>query len=245
MPEAPNKLAKATFQAIKWVGKVSKNLDHTVTVQFNPETLSVSYSTQKSGGDQRGGAALQFAGVATSKLTMDLWFDVTALDETQEKYDDVRRMTDKVVYFITPSKELQDPKVQQPVPPGIKVQWGKFIYEGIMDSLNQKLDYFSEDGRPLRAMLSIGITGMLVGLKAESAAGPASGDKSPGTKPLQLAKQNESIQKMASDIGHASDWKALAAANGIENPRFLEPGRFIDVRRASSPADYRKFLQGE
>ncbi len=245
MPHAPQKLAKATFQAIKWIGKSSKNLKHAVEVQFNPETLSLSYSTQKSGGDQRGGAALQFAGVATSKLSMDLWFDVTALEDTQEKSDDVRLLTDKVVYFITPSQKLKDKKNPQPVPPGVKVIWGKFIYEGIMDSLNQKLDYFSEDGRPLRAMLSIGITGMLVKLESEKAPAAAVADKSPGTSPLQAAAQNESIQRMADKLDPGSDWKALAAANNIENPRFLMPGALINTTINSSMEEYKKLITGD
>jgi hypothetical protein len=245
MPHAPQKLAKASLQAIKWVGKASKKLDHVVEVQFNPETLSLSYSTQQSGGDQRGGAALQFAGVATSKLTMDLWFDVTVLEDTQPQHDDVRRLTDKVVYFITPAKELKDPKNPQPVPPGVKVIWGKFIYEGIMDSLSQKLDYFSEDGRPLRAVLAIGITGMLVKLESENAPATTAPDKSPGTNPLQAARQNESIQQMAGKVDPGSDWKALAAANNIENPRFLTPGTLINPNIRSSMEEYKKLIAGD
>ena len=244
MPHAPQNLARASLQAIKWVGKISQNLNHVVQVQFNPETLSLSYSTQKSGGDQRGGAALQFAGVATSKLTMDLWFDVTAIEDTRPQYDDVRLLTDKVVHFITPSADLKDEK-NQPVPPGVKVIWGKFTYEGIMDSLSQKLDYFSEDGRPLRAMLAIGITGMLVKLESEKPAGGAAPEKSPGTNPLQAAKQSESIQQMAGKADPGSDWKAIAAANNIENPRFLTPGTLINPRIASAKQMYKKLIAGD
>ena len=40
------------------------------------------------------------------------------------------------------------------------------------------------------AMLSIGITGMLVKLESEKAAAPTTPGQSPGTKPLEAAKQN-------------------------------------------------------
>jgi hypothetical protein len=245
MPHAPEKLAKAKFQAIKWTKTGQpKKLKHLVEVQFNPETLSLSYSIQKSGGDQRAGAALQFAGSATSKLTMDLWFDVTALDGKQQQYKDVHQLTNKVVYFIIPNKELKDKKTQQPVPPGVKVIWGQFIYEGIMDSLSQKLDYFSHDGRPLRAMLSIGITGMLVEPKPEKAP-ETKQNNLPGTAILQAALENESIQQMASKEGQGGDWKALAAANNIENPRFLSPGQLINPNPYASNEKYKKIITGD
>lgn len=245
MPHAPRNFSKAKLEAIKWVGKTTKKLGHDVEVQFNPETLSLSYSTQKTGGDQRGGAALQFAGVATSKLAMDLWFDVTALEGETDQRADVLSLTKKVVYFLTPTSAMKDKKNPQAAPPGVKVTWGRFAYEGIMDSLSQKLDYFSEDGRPLRAMLAIGITGMLVKPEAEKASDPAAPDKSPGTNPMQAAKQNESIQQLAGKADPGSDWKALAAANDIENPRFLTPGTLINTNIRASAETYKKLIAGD
>src|SRR6266542_5850292 len=54
-----------------------------VQVQFNPETLKVSFANQiatpSGSGDQRGPAARQFVGAGTTKLTAQLWFDVTAM----------------------------------------------------------------------------------------------------------------------------------------------------------------------
>ena len=35
----------------------------------------------------------------------------------------------------------------------------------------------------------------------------------------------------------AEGWQAVAAANGIENPRRLEPGSFIDLDAARRTAD--------
>ena len=35
-------------------------------MQFNPETLTVTYTNQSAGGDQRGGSALQFVGKGTT-----------------------------------------------------------------------------------------------------------------------------------------------------------------------------------
>ena len=54
-----------------------------MTVQFNPETLKVSFANQiqtpSGAGDQSGTPARQFVGAGTTKLALQLWFDVTAL----------------------------------------------------------------------------------------------------------------------------------------------------------------------
>ena len=87
------------------------NPDKAVTVQFNPETLKVSFANQiqtPSGtGDQSGTPTRQFVGAGTTKLALQLWFDVTALARRTRtsRLDDVRKLTQKVAYFITPKKE--------------------------------------------------------------------------------------------------------------------------------------------
>jgi len=42
-----------------------KDLGETVGVQFNPQTLKVSYANQLSGGDKNGAASRQFVGRGT------------------------------------------------------------------------------------------------------------------------------------------------------------------------------------
>ena len=54
-----------------------------VKVQFNPETLKVTFANQivqpTGPGDQRGTPGRQYVGAGTTKLALQLWFDVTAL----------------------------------------------------------------------------------------------------------------------------------------------------------------------
>ncbi|VVB89322.1 Uncharacterised protein [uncultured archaeon] len=75
------KLEKAKLIEIEWDDKnppdppemVGKGID----VQFNPQTLKLTYSNQLSGGDKSGKSSKQFVGKGTTKLSLDLWFDVT------------------------------------------------------------------------------------------------------------------------------------------------------------------------
>src|SRR5919107_2295403 len=67
-------------------------------VQFNPESMKVSFANQlvqpSGAGDQRGTPARQFVGAGTTKLALQLWFDVTQpVPQGVEEADDVRKLT--------------------------------------------------------------------------------------------------------------------------------------------------------
>jgi hypothetical protein len=203
----------------------SKEQSKGITVQFNPETLKVTYANQIGGGDQAGTGAKQFTSKSTTKLSVELWFDASAQEGTR----DVRVQTQKVLYFFKP---VDQGKKKAPTPPAVRFHWGSFLFEGVMDSLDETLELFSSDGRPLRAKVSISITRQDIQLSDPSDA--SSGGSVPGTSPQTQAKAGDSLQGMigrARGTGAGAEgWQAVAAANGIENPRRLEPGTFVDLQ---------------
>src|SRR5919108_4787182 len=108
MPE-PARLEKAELHELRSDFADELPGGQKTKVQFNPETLKVSYSNQLvtpeggGGGDKSGTPARQFVGAGTTKLSLQLWFDVTApLPEGEQAVEDVRKLTEKVAYFITP-----------------------------------------------------------------------------------------------------------------------------------------------
>jgi len=231
---APDKVLHAELREIRWDEHQNAseiNPDRTVKVQFNPQTLKVSFSNQNAGGDQRGGSAIQFVGAGTTKLSLELWFDVTAPQEggEQNAVDDVRQLTKKVAYFITPNKQPGEEDKWRP--PGVRFIWGTFLFDGVMDSIDENLEFFSEDGKPLRASVSISLSRQEIqfafGDQKPPAAEPVTG--APGTKPRALARGGDSLQKMAAREGKQNDWQRIAEANGIENPRQIAPGTPIDL----------------
>ena len=231
MPQPAN-LVKAEIREINWDSSQQAqeiNSDKTVKVQFNPETLKVNFSNQKSGSDQRGGSAVQFVGTGTTKLTLELWFDVTApLPEAEEDVDDVRRLTQKVAYFITP-KQVEGENDKW-IPPGVRFIWGTFLFDGVLDSLDENLEYFSEEGKPLRASMSINLSRQEIQFEFGSQQAPGlSSEGMAGTTPMQQAKADDTVQDMAAKAGKTSDWKSIAAANGIEDPRHLAAGALVNM----------------
>jgi hypothetical protein len=219
------KLEKAILQELKSDFKTPKNPENKVTVQFNPETLKVTYSNQistpSSPANQGGTPAQQVVGAGTTKLSLQLWFDVTAEQSEQEKAKDVRKLTEKVVYFITPNGN---------VIPAVRLLWGSFQFDGLMESLDESLEFFSKDGIPLRASMTIGLMKQKIE-KSDPAkeANTALSSPTPGTRKLKAAPAGQSLQGMAAAQGKGDNWQSIAAANNIENPRLLQPGQLIDL----------------
>lgn len=232
MPQ-PEELAKARMIELKDDWSAAKPDGREVVVQFNPETLKVTYSNQvaasEGNGSQDGPAKLQFVGTGTTKLAAQLWFDVSGqAEDAQDPQIDVRNLTKHVAYFMTP-KELPH---KQYMIPAVRFEWGSFSFDGVMDSLDETLEYFSAQGIPLRASMSFGLTQQKI-VEFTGASGSASpvgpALPQPGTAPLTPAREGESVQQMVARGPGGSDWKAVASANGIENPRFVPPGTLVNL----------------
>lgn len=156
-----NELIRATLTRLKQVPAKSKKGKPTFTpepkgefvVQFNPTTLKLTRSNNL----DKGAATTktqkrQVPSVQPATLTFDLEFD-TAEGDTDGKPKDVRDLTRIVRQFTEPTKE----KPGEP-PPAVKFAWGTFSFQGIMTQLTEDLDYFSSDGLPLRAKVSVTIS---------------------------------------------------------------------------------------
>jgi hypothetical protein len=223
-----------------------------ITVQFNPETLKVTYANQivtesnnatantqdeprGSGTSAGGGSQSQHAGRASTKLAVQLWFDVTGqlpqgTTPDSPEARDVRKLSERVVRLIE-----ADPETRRP--PKIRFTWGTFQFDGVVESLDESLEYFSPEGIPLRSNINLGISQQdfqfTVNEPPAARRNPASsaglpGGARPGEGPLAVAKAGTPLQAMAAASGKP-DWQAIARANGIENPRLLQPGQLIDM----------------
>lgn len=249
MPEK-KRVAKAVLQQISW------NEDGDVTsegaefeVQFNPETLTVAFSNQVAGGDQAGGSAIQFNSKGTTKLTFDLVFDVTDPkieqrfngDNQPESRSDVRKITKLVADFMQ-TERTGSGRNTRFVPPGVRFSWGTFRFDGVVDSLNEKLDFFSEEGVPLRSTMGVSITKQDVDVNFNAPAADAQGNPNAGTAEMATPKDNNSMSNLLGD--NPEQWQGDALANGIENPRDLPIGSPLNLG-SDAAASLNASLQGK
>jgi hypothetical protein len=247
MPE-PLRIAKARLEELQADLETPRSGGKRVTVQFNPESLKVNFANQiqtpqgsGGSGDSARPPAVQFVGAGTTRLAVTLWFDASApldaemLPEAARgggKLDDVRKLTEQVAWFITPQPDPGDP--ERYLPPAVSFVWGSFLFNGIVESLEENLEFFSPQGKPLRASLSLKLIQPRITAYrfAQSGAGNGRGDA--GTRPLTGATAGASLQAMAAAAGRPDEWKAIASANGIEDPLRMQAGQMLDMQAGRS-----------
>jgi contractile injection system tube protein len=220
-----------------------------IDVQFNPTSLKLQYSNHAdAGGVTAKAQPRQNPAVQPSVLSFDLEYDTAEDPKT-----DVRDLTAAVRRFVQPPKAK--PKS---APPLVQFRWGTFVFNGRVTQITEDIDYFSSEGRPLRAKLSLSITeqdpvleGNVTGPGARtdaqatgpggaSPAGPPARplDPSPGPGPGQRgtarpqqavpALEGESLQGMTTRLG-GTPANWRALATGIDDPLNLTAGQVVQV----------------
>lgn len=203
-----------------------------VTVQFNPESLKVASSNSLVPGPagDPGPGSPQFVGAGSTRLTVQLWFDVASDSDAPE--DDVRKLTGKVAYFITPQPVADPPGAL--LPPVLRFVWGSFQFDGIVESLEESLEFFSPEGRPLRASVGLTISQRKIQFQLRELP-PAPGARPPGTDPLIAAPPGQSLQQLHANRGGRGPWQDVARAHDIDNPRFPPVGRLLNLTPPRRP----------
>lgn len=233
-------LVRAKLIEINWQkdGTAQPNSKNQTSVQFNPASLKVSYSNQIQTKGQGTGAAMQYVGQGDSRLSVELIFDVSGANATNTQ--DVRKMTEKIANFMRPgAKKTENSKngIQSTVS-GLRFQWGTFLFDGVLESMDETLDLWSEDGRPLRSTVGMSLKQPGIHFEFETKKNPdatqppatTAGASPVGTNQPTPASKGDNVQNMVAKAGLKADWKAVAARNGIENPRNLAPGTMLNLQ---------------
>lgn len=221
-------MEKAKLVEVRWVPKSNGppeaeevRGDHDLTVQFNPETLKLTFANQDNGGARS--PAGQSTGSGTSKMAVQLLFDTTA------DGSDVRTNTKKVAYFV-----MAEPGKTQP---GLSFEWGSLIFRGVVKSMDETLDYFSEEGKPLRATISLSVERPTIEFIPprgnNQGQGTGQGQARGATTPLEPTRTGDNVQSLAARNGNSGDWRAIATANNIDDPLRLSPGALINPNARS------------
>ncbi|SDW55147.1 LysM peptidoglycan-binding domain-containing protein [Paenibacillus sp. CF384] len=157
----------------------------------------------------------QFISGEATTLSMDLFFD------TYEKATDVRLLTAKVSRLLDVDKDLH-------APPSCRFVWGSLDFKGVVERVSQKFTMFLDSGLPVRATLNVTFRA-LQSMKEQYQNIPRqSADR---TKQKTLKQGDQLWMIAAEEYEDPGEWRAIAEANGIDNPRQLRTGRKIIVPR--------------
>jgi nucleoid-associated protein YgaU len=204
-------------------------------VLFNPETYAIAKTvswSSKSPGQNDAGAddastnrrfnapMLQFEGGASRTMNLELFYDVT--EPVQGKLvDDVRKLTNKLVALTRIDRLLG-------YPPLVRLNWGKppgrsdFPFTGVITSLNQTFTLFSNNGKPLRADVSMSLTEFI-----DAELDLRFTDPELTTRRIQ---RGDTLSNIAADVYRdPAQWRVIAEANQIDDPRQLNIGRLLSI----------------
>jgi hypothetical protein len=184
-------------------------------VIFNPAEYSIEKGNQFASAALPGlsNPILSFVNGDADTLTMELFFDTY----TNQGGSDVRAETSKIARLL----EI-DPKLH--APPPVRFVWGPLSFRAVIERLSQRFTMFREDGVPVRATLNVTFREYRT---IEEQLGDDPTQSSDWTKRLVVAEGDRLDLIAAIEYGDSADWRTIADANNLENPRLLQPGREI------------------
>jgi len=214
-------LAKLTI--IREDGKQIKAL-------YNPERYSVTKGVQfaEIGIPGLDSPVLQFVRGQNEKVKLELFFDTTEQGMV-ENVKDVRDLTSKVY-------DLLRVETKTHAPPRFRVEWGssKSLFgQGVhgsplcvMESVTEEVTLFSPSGVPLRAKLNVTIREAPT-VKMDFKESPR--ESSDRTKRRTVVRGQRITDVAGIEYGDPGDWRPIAEASGLDNPRFLSPGTILRI----------------
>jgi nucleoid-associated protein YgaU len=227
-------LQKALFQRLDRHFSPESSLP----VQFNPTELTLNKQVQMAeiaipGLDM---PVLQFVRGQTETLSVDLFFDSTdgGMDADAQS---VTEKTDAFYQLIKIDRKTHAPPVCRFVWGGsdfpgshFDQQWAtqnrKNGFQCIVEGVRQRFTLFSSEGVPLRATLSLSLREYKT-LKDQI---EKIGLESPDRTHAHVVQAGDTLARIASAAyDDATQWRAIAQANGITDPLRLEPGRVLRV----------------
>lgn len=222
-------------------------------VQFNPQSLSVNYNRMLSGTQEEDRSEKQQTGGQSTSMDVELFFDVTRpTGEGRSDIKDVRDLTKRVGKLMQPGgNDAQNNgggKGKNETQPNVRFVWGSFQFDGVITRMEETLEFFDPEGRPLRATVSISLSGQEPPKKPQNGPGPSSlgvnlragaseAGARPGPEEPPPGAENTNgtpLQQLAGEVGAQGDWKDVAAENGIENPRSIHNPRAVDLSASAA-----------
>lgn len=224
------------LQKAVMVATYSNNYMEFFDIQYNPTEFSLEKGAQNAEINIPGldSPVLQFIRGQNEKLTLELFFDTTengmgsgarsVTEETDKFYSLVKIEPDghtpPLVSFLWNSKFPGNNLLEK------AGNQKRTDFTGVVESLRQKFTLFSPEGVPLRATLTLVIreyktlTEQLRQLNLSS----------PDRTHVHVLQSGETLSSLAASYyKNPDEWRAIAQANGIEDPRRLTPGTFMTI----------------
>jgi Contractile injection system tube protein/LysM domain len=185
--------------------------------QFSMDRSNTWKSEAKTGSSPSG---LVFEQSTNATFSVDLFFD-TYYEDGEDAKSVQTEYVSKLEQLMLIS-EKQNDKTQTGRPPRVEFLWGPFRFVGVIKTLKKTFSMFKSDGTPVRA--TVGLT-----FEEFDPKGLPSLD-SALTQTVRTIQNGDSLGSLAHKMyGDASEWRPIADANKLKDPRQLKAGQQLTI----------------
>jgi contractile injection system tube protein/LysM domain-containing protein len=209
-----NSLVRAVLRVVK----PAKPDPLTVHLRFNPTDYQIQKQNNFTDIAIPGlpSPPIQFVRGECQKLTAEL------LADTSDTLDNVR------VKYTDPLRSLMDIDPELHAPPVVDFLWGDESFRGVVDSLNFTFQLFTPDGIPIRAKVSL----TMKEYRPAEVQVRESPTNSPDVEKAYVVRAGDTLSSIAgAAYKDPGQWRVIARANDIVDPRTLHPGRTLTLPR--------------
>ncbi len=190
--------------------------DPVVPLRFNPTEYQVSKSNNFAEIAIPGleSPPIQYVRGAAETLTAEFLVDTSdTLEDVREKY------VDKLRGLLDINSELH-------APPIVRFVWDRQVFRGVLESLDTTYVLFSPEGVPLRARLGA----KLKEYRPVEIQVRETPRNSPDVEKSYTARRGDTLSGIAGALYRdPGQWRQIARANGISDPRRLAPGTRLAI----------------
>ena len=188
-----------------------------IDFQFNPKEVTIAktakWERKPAKGAKKAGPP-EFSGAEGCKLTLEMFFDATSSQD-----DSVVKSVEQLFSCCVPTEESAGQK--KPSPPIVVLHWGAISsFPAFVTSVSAKYTLFNGQGMPIRALVSVAME--------EMPGEPFRQNPTSGSADVRRVRRTVAGDTLASvayaEYGDPTEWRALAAYNGIDDPLRVRTG---------------------
>ena len=212
------------------VSKASLEIEPKITVEclFNPKDYTVTKTNDWKAASKQGATAEtpSYTGGNPWDISLQLLFDSSLLKENGTVKLITGRLFDAMSATIGEGAGGGVKKTTMR-PPWVKFTFGWFSFKGVVKNLSVQYTLFTPAGEPIRADVKLS---MMQYDKPRKGQNPTT--RSEGGLGAHVVRDGDSLASLAYKFyGDATQWRAIAEANGIDDPMLLRGGRTLNVPR--------------
>ena len=176
-------------------------------VQFNPTELSDSYAADYTNQTTALELGKNFVQARRDDFTVKLYYD--ASEARNPVLRNVMKQVKPLILLMGPSILFPDIKT----PPVCTFIWGTFIYRGQITRIQENYSYFTQEGFPMRADVSVTFSSS----KSQKEMDESNGKSN--SRVLRTVRESDRLDLIAFDVyGDSTKWPLIAEANNITDP---------------------------